>query len=256
MQNLTIVKVGGAVLEDIASFEDFLKRFNAITRYKILVHGGGRTATQIAARLGIKTKIVDGRRITDREMLQVVTMVYGGLINKNTVAFLQSIECNALGITGADLNLIKAVQRPVGDIDYGLVGDVSYVNTKVLELLLREGFVPVIAPLTHDGKGNLLNTNADTIAASLATAMSMQFNVRLVYSFEKEGVLADTSDSKSVIPLLNRELYSKYRHEGIINAGMLPKLDNSFKALEAGVKEVIITSSKAMNLNHGTRLTL
>jgi len=256
MQNLTVVKIGGAVLEDTASLKDFLLRFDAITGNKILVHGGGRTATQLADRLGIKTQIVDGRRITDKDMLEVVIMVYGGLINKNTVAFLQSIGCNALGITGADLNIIRAVQRPVGDIDYGLVGDISEINIKVLQLLLSEGFIPVIAPLTHDGLGNLLNTNADTIAASIASAMSELFNVLLVYSFEKEGVLLDISDRQSVIPLMNRELYSKFRNENIIHSGMLPKLDNSFKALEDGVKGVIITSSNALDLTKGTRLTL
>lgn len=186
MQGLIIVKVGGAVLEDADSFKTFLIHFNSLIGLKILVHGGGRSATHMATQLGIKTQIVDGRRITNKDMLKVATMVYGGLINKNTVAFLQSIGCNALGITGADLNTIRAERRPVRDIDYGLVGDISYVNADIFKLLLLQGFVPVIAPLAHDGIGNLLNTNADTIAASVATALSKQFDVSLVYSFEKK----------------------------------------------------------------------
>jgi acetylglutamate kinase len=254
MEKLTIVKVGGAVLEDPASFAEFLHRFHSIEGYKILVHGGGRTATQIAGQLGIETKMADGRRITDHDMLEVVTMVYGGLINKNCVVFLQSIGCNALGITGADLNIIRAEKRKVIDIDYGLVGDITDVNSETLQGMIQQNTVPVIAPLTHDGKGNLLNTNADTIAASIATAMSEKFTISLVYCFEKDGVLADAENDQSVIPLLNRKLYITYKNEGIIHSGMIPKLENSFSALESGVKEILITSPKMLGTTHGTKL--
>ncbi|MDO8752460.1 MAG: acetylglutamate kinase, partial [Anaerolineales bacterium] len=217
MKKLTIVKLGGAVLEDPASFSDFMRRFHSIEGHKILVHGGGRTATQIAGRLGIETKMADGRRITDRAMLEVVTMVYGGLINKNCVAFLQSKGCNALGITGADMDIIRAEKRLVTDIDFGWVGDITRVNGETLQKILLQDIVPVIAPLTHDGAGNLLNTNADTIASAIASALSASFKVSLIYCFEKDGVLSDPNDNNSVIPLLNRELYENYKSENIIH---------------------------------------
>ncbi len=256
MENLTIVKVGGAVLEDEKSFRVFLNRFHSLTGAKILVHGGGRTATLMAGKLGIENRMVEGRRVTGNEMMEVVTMVYGGLISKKAVAFLQGLDCNALGLCGADLNIILATRRSVGQTDYGLVGDVERVNTDILQLLLRQKTVPVIAPLTHDGKGQLLNTNADTIAASLASALSGLFRVSLLYCLEQNGVLMDFSDQDSVIPLINRELFDRLREEKIIHSGMLPKLENGFLALESGVQEVIITNAENPELTKGTKLIL
>lgn len=244
MEKLTIVKVGGKIVEEEASLKKLLADFNNISGNKILVHGGGRSATAMAERLGIETKMVDGRRITDKEMLDVVTMVYGGLVNKNIVAGLQGFGCNAVGFTGADMDLIRAVKRPVKEIDYGFVGDVIDVNTKELRVLLSQGVSLVIAPLTHNGKGLLLNTNADTIASELAMALSVHFKVFLVFCFEKDGVLANPDDDSSVIYDLNPEIYAEYKTDGIIGAGMIPKLDNAFKALHNGVFEVIITNAK------------
>lgn len=255
MEKLTIVKVGGKIVEEDESLQNLLTDFSRISGNKILVHGGGRSATTIAAKLGIETKMVEGRRITDKAMLEVVTMVYGGLVNKNVVAGLQAKGCNAVGFCGADLDLIRAVKRPVKDIDYGYVGDVVDVNTRELCTLLDQGVTPVIAPLTHDGKGNLLNTNADTIASELAVGLSEQFRVRLIYCFEKDGVLSNPDDDTSVIYELNSELYKQYKVDGTIGAGMIPKLDNSFKALHNGVAEVLITN--AANLTkHAARGTV
>lgn len=244
MDKLTIVKVGGKIVEEEASLKKLLSDFKNISGHKILVHGGGRSATAMAERLGIETKMVDGRRITDKEMLDVVTMVYGGLVNKNIVAGLQGLGCNAVGFTGADMDIIRAIKRPVKDIDYGYVGDVIDVNTKELAIMMEQGVSPVMAPLTHDGHGMLLNTNADTIASELATALSAHYKVVLIYCFEKDGVLSNPEDDSSVIYELNPELYSQYKADGTIGAGMLPKLDNAFKALHNGVFEVLITNAK------------
>ena len=254
MNLLSVVKVGGKVVEDPESMKDFLAQFNKISSHKILVHGGGRTATKIAAKLGIESKLVEGRRITDVNMLEVITMVYGGLINKQVVAALQALGSNAIGLTGADLNLVSANKRPVKEIDYGFVGDVEDVNSRELRLLIDENVVPVIAPVTHDGNGNLLNTNADTIASEIAIELSGYFNVRLIYCFEKKGVLVDAKDDNSLIYELETELYEKYKHAEIINAGMIPKLDNGFRAKRNGVKEVIITNAKSLSSGQGTRL--
>ena len=254
MDRLTIIKVGGKVVEEPESLKALLDQFDKISGNKILVHGGGRTATEIAGKLGIETKMVDGRRITDAETLDVVTMVYGGLVNKRIVAQLQAKNCNAVGLTGADLDLIRAKKRPVKDIDYGFVGDVEEVNTKELCLLINENIVPVIAPLTHDGKGNLLNTNADTIASEIATELANNFSVYLFYCFEKRGVLIDPDDESSVIYDLDTSLFNKYKDEGIISAGMIPKLDNGFRAKRKGVKEVLITNSENIATGRGTRL--
>lgn len=256
MEKLFVVKVGGAVLEDAKTLNEFLQRFAELTENKILIHGGGRSATQLSTRLGIETKMVEGRRITDEDTISVVTMVYGGLINKKTVAILQSKGCNALGLTGADMNLITAVKRPVKNIDYGFVGDVIKVDNNAFNLLVKSGFVPVIAPLTHDNKGQLLNTNADTMASSIAIAMVNQFDVSLVYCFEKAGVLSDPENECSVIPELNRDDYHQYLTSGVIHSGMIPKLDNSFMALELGVKNVIITNANSLNTKKGTHLSL
>jgi acetylglutamate kinase len=250
---LTLVKVGGKIVEE-SSLNQLLNDFSAIQGYKILVHGGGRIATKLAAQLGIKTQMVDGRRITDVETLKVATMVYAGLVNKNMVAGLQAYGVNALGLTGADMDTIRSVKRPVKEIDYGLVGDISKVNVSLLVPLIRENIVPVIAPLTHDGKGNLLNTNADTIAGETAKALSAFFDVTLIYCFEKKGVLRDEKNDNSVISQITRTEFEQYVAQGIIQGGMIPKLQNSFEAIEAGVSQVMITSASAINGKGGTRI--
>lgn len=254
MDRLTIIKVGGKVVEDEKSLNTLLDQFNKISGHKLLVHGGGTTATEIAHKLGIKTKMVEGRRITDQDTLDVVTMVYGGLVNKRVVAGLQARNCNALGLTGADLGLIKAKKREVKDIDYGFVGDVEDVNSRELRLLIEENVIPVIAPLTHDGKGQLLNTNADTIAAEIAAELASYYSVFLFYCFEKKGVLLDQNDDSTLIHELDNTMLQKYKDEGIINVGMIPKLDNGFRAKRKGVKEVLITNTDNIATGRGTRL--
>lgn len=252
MEKLTIIKVGGKIVEEEATLNKLLDDFSAIEGYKILVHGGGRSATKIASRLGIESKMVNGRRITDAETLKVVTMVYGGLVNKNIVAGLQARGVNALGLTGADMDVIRSVKRPVRDVDYGFVGDVEKVNASFLAYLINKGVVPVMAPLTHDGKGNMLNTNADTIAGETAKAMASLFDVTLVYCFEKKGVLRDENDDDSVIPQITRAEFDAYVADGTIQGGMIPKLENSFSAINAGVSQVVITLASAINEDAGT----
>ena len=237
---VTVVKIGGNVIDDQDKLARFLKDFSELKGNKILVHGGGKIATQIAAKLGVETRMVEGRRITDEPMREVVTMVYGGGVNKKIVADLQSLGCNAMGLTGADGALIRAVKRPVKTIDYGLVGDVASVNWLLLLRLLELNLVPVIAPLTFDPDYGILNTNADTQASALATSLSDRCLVNLVYCFEKKGVLLDVNDDDSVIPVLGPDLYQQYKEEGKIFEGMIPKLDNAFEALYKGVKKVII----------------
>lgn len=254
MDRLTIIKVGGKVVEDANTLNLLLDQFHKISGYKILVHGGGNTATEIAGKLGIETKMVDGRRITDAAMLDVATMVYGGLVNKKVVAGLQARNCNALGLTGADLGLVRAKKRPVQDIDFGFVGDVEEVNSRELRLLLNETVVPVVAPLTHDGKGQLLNTNADTIASEIATELSAYYNVFLFFCFEKKGVLLDQNDETSMIFELDQVLFEHYKKEGIISAGMIPKLENAFRSKRKGVKEVLITNAQNIATGRGTRI--
>lgn len=254
MDRLTIIKVGGKVVEDTHQLNLLLDQFNRFSGNKILVHGGGNTATEIAGKLGIETEMIDGRRITSKSMLDVVTMVYGGLVNKKIVAGLQARGCNAIGLTGADLNLISAVKRPVGDIDYGFVGDVNDVNSRELRLVLNENVVPVVAPLTHDGKGNLLNTNADTIAAELAIELSSYYSTFLFYCFDKPGVLLDAGDDSSIIYELQAEQFNDYKQKGIISTGMLPKLENGFRAKRNGVKEALITNTENLSSGRGTRL--
>ncbi|SFD70309.1 acetylglutamate kinase [Thermophagus xiamenensis] len=252
---LTIVKVGGKILESDEALKNFLDDFCVLPNPKLLVHGGGRSATQLAKRLGIETKMVDGRRITDSHMLEVVTMVYGGLVNKKVVAALQAKGINSLGLTGADLNLVRAHKRIVKDVDYGFVGDVDEVNVELLASLIARGIVPVVAPLTHDGKGQMLNTNADTIASNLAGGLANNYSVRLVYCFEKPGVLIQPDDDSSVIPFLNQQLFQMYCREGIIAEGMIPKLENGFNALSMGVNEVVITNIEGLTIpDSGTRL--
>lgn len=251
---LTVIKVGGAVVEDPQQLAQLLKNFAEIEGPKVLVHGGGRRATKVAERLGIETKMVNGRRITDKDMLEVVTMVYGGLVNKNVVAGLQALGVNAIGLTGADGNVLKAHKRPVADVDYGFVGDVDKGNLDTLSILLRAGIIPVMAPLTHDGEGNLLNTNADTIAAETAKTLARTYDVTLIYAFEKPGVLSNPDDDNSVIPLITSTSYKKLQEEGIVSGGMLPKIDNAYNAIKAGVKEVIITKADAIDGAHGTKI--
>ena len=252
MNLLTIIKVGGKIVEEPESLKKLLKDFSSIAGYKILVHGGGRLATQIAEQLGIENQMVDGRRITDEKTLKVVTMVYAGLVNKNIVAQLQALGVDAVGLTGADMDLIVSVKRPVKEIDYGMVGDVKEVNAQALTNLLNQNFVPVLASITHDGAGLLLNTNADTIAGEVAKALAFNFNVRLVFCFEKRGVLLDEEDENSVISSINREEFEQYKENGVVKGGMIPKLENAFKAISAGVKEVIITRASDINTGRGT----
>ncbi len=254
-QTLTIVKVGGKIVETPRSLETLLNQFCQLEGHKILVHGGGRTATDIAARLGIETTMIEGRRVTDEEMLRVVTMVYGGLVNKNIVAKLQAKDVNALGLTGADMNVIQSHRRPLKNgIDYGFVGDVDCVDAERLSLLLNAGITPVMAPLTHDKKGSMLNTNADTIAAETAKALAGKFEVTLVYCFEHAGVLTDPEDETSVIPLITRESFGNLKAQGIVSGGMLPKIENSLAAVEAGVRRVVITRADNISENKGTSI--
>lgn len=252
---LTIVKVGGKIVEEPETLSALLRDFSAIAGFKLLVHGGGRSATRMAADLGIATKMVDGRRITDDAMLRVVTMVYGGLVNKGIVAGLQAEGVDALGMTGADMDIILSEKRPVKTVDYGWVGDVKRVNGEALAALVRSGVVPVIAPLTHDGNGHLLNTNADTMAGETAKGLAAYFDVHLVFCFEKPGVLRDENDDTSVVPVITRRVYAELRESGVVTGGMLPKLDNAFDSLDSGVSEVIITKASSLgNLAEGTHV--
>lgn len=249
---LTIVKVGGAIVEDAEQLQQLLSHFCAIEGKKILVHGGGRRATQVAARLGIESQMVNGRRITDSDMLEVVTMVYGGLVNKTIVAQLQARGVNAIGLTGADMDVIHSHRRPVKDVDYGFVGDVERVNADRLQALLDAGATPVLAPLTHDGAGTMLNTNADTIASVAAQALAAYYDVTLIYSFEKPGVLRDPDDDTSVITHITRTDFDHYVADGTISGGMIPKIENALGAVSAGVRRVIITQATAIDGLHGT----
>lgn len=254
-EKLTLIKVGGKIVEEEATLQALLSDFAAIEGRKVLVHGGGRSATKLATRLGIESQMVNGRRITDAETLEIVTMVYGGLVNKNIVAHLQACGVNALGLTGADMDVIRSVKRPVKDVDYGFVGDVERVDATLLGDLIAKGVVPVMAPLTHDGCGNMLNTNADTIAGETAKALAQLFDVTLVYCFEKRGVLRDENDDDSVIPQITRADFEQLVADGVVQGGMIPKLENAFEALRAGVSQVIITQASAINTpGEGTRI--
>ncbi len=255
--HLTLIKVGGKIVEEPESLKKLLADFSSIPGHKVLVHGGGRSATALAAQLGIESKMVNGRRVTDEEMLKVVTMVYGGLVNKKIVAGLQALDVNALGLTGADLNYMRSEKRQVAEVDYGFVGDVKEVDADMLANLISKGVVPVLAPLTHDKKGNLLNTNADTIAGEAAKALARYFDVTLMYCFEKKGVLANENDDDSVIEYINPATFEKLVAEGVIAGGMIPKLENSFEALKAGVKQVVITRADLIKDNNsGTTIKL
>lgn len=254
-EKLTVVKVGGAVVEDEAQLTQLLKDFSAIEGKKVLIHGGGRRATQVAASLGIESKMVGGRRITDADMLSVVTMVYGGLVNKNLVARLQANSVNALGLTGADVDVIRSHKRPIKDgVDFGFVGDVDRADGQMLSHLIQAGITPVMAPLTHDGQGHILNTNADTIASETAKALAPYYDVTLIYSFEKKGVLRNPDDDNSVIPTITRVDFEQYKADGTINGGMLPKIENALSAVDAGVSKVIITLATAIDGESGTKI--
>ena len=257
MQQLTVVKVGGAVVEDAAQLDLLLRGFSSIEGAKILVHGGGRRATKVAAALGIESRMVDGRRITDAQMLEVVTMVYGGLVNKNIVAQLQALGIDAIGLTGADMDAVRSHRRPLRDgVDFGFVGDVERVDAGRLKLLIDAGLTPVLAPLTHDARGSMLNTNADTIASETARAMARLFDVTLVYCFEKPGVLANPDDDASVITSITRADFRRLAADGTISGGMLPKIENALAAVEAGVGRVVITKADCLGSGDcGTTIT-
>lgn len=252
MKKLTVIKVGGKIVEEENTLASLLTDFSSIEGYKVLIHGGGRSATHIATLLGIESKMVEGRRITDAETLKVVTMVYGGLVNKNIVAGLQKLGINALGLTGADMAVIKSDKRPVKDVDYGFVGDVKSVDGKLLANLIEQGIVPIMAPLSFSTEYGLLNTNADTIAAETAKALSQFFDVILTYCFEKKGVLMDENDDESVIRTITPDLFLEYKNDNIIQGGMIPKLENAFDALKAGVSKVVITKASELGKESGT----
>ena len=255
-ENITVIKVGGKIVEEQESLNNLLDRFAAIKGNKVLIHGGGRSATRIAAQLGIESQMVDGRRITDAETLKVVTMVYGGLVNKNIVACLQARGINALGLTGADCNIIKAHKRPVDKVDWGFVGDVERADGNMLSKLIAQGITPIMAPLTHDGAGNMLNTNADTIAAETAKALAPYFDVTLTYCFEYPGVMRNPDDESSIIPLIDSNSYKQLIADGTVSGGMIPKIDNAFNALQGGVSKVIITRADAIDGTSGTHIVV
>ncbi len=256
MEKLLVVKVGGKVVENASSLQAMLDRFAAHEGRKVLVHGGGVMATRVAHAMGVDTTMVEGRRITGDKMIDVVTMVYGGLVNKRIVAMLQSMGLNAVGLCGADMNVMLSTKRPVQNgIDYGWVGDVKRVDDRALSTLVEDGVVPVLAPLTHDGKGHILNTNADTIAAEAAKGLASRYDVTLVYCFEKNGVLLNPDDDDSVISSLSFHQFQEMKTAGIISEGMIPKLSNAFKALQSGAREVVVTSVAHLDdLSQGTHL--
>ena len=246
MEKLYIIKIGGNIIDDEIKLFSFLKVFAAVEGKKILVHGGGKLATKMAGQLGIEQQMIDGRRITDAETLKIVTMVYAGYINKNIVAQLQANHCNAIGLSGADGNMIKAHKRNHDTIDYGFVGDIDTVNVDLLQNLLDNNMSVVAAPITYDAGGSLLNTNADTIAQEIARAMSGLYEVTLIYSFEKNGVLLDVNDDDSVIPHINNSYYTELKKKQLVFAGMIPKLDNAFAAVANGLHKVIIGKAEEL----------
>ena len=257
---IQVIKIGGGILENETSREMFLRQFAAVEGPKVLVHGGGRLATTMAERLGVKTQMIDGRRVTDKETLDIVTMVYGGLVNKQVVTLLHTIGVNAIGLTGADGGWMRSAKRPIKNgIDYGYVGDVKEVNGEHLRMLIENGLTPVIAPITYSEEGLLLNTNADTVASQTAIAMAEAMrregdetkgNVQLTFCFEKAGVLSNPEDESSLIPRITPESYTQLKADGIVSGGMIPKIDNAFAAIEHGVQSVRITH--ASNLQGGT----
>jgi acetylglutamate kinase len=258
MEKLSIVKIGGNIIEDETSLNAFLKLFSNLEGKKILVHGGGKRATSIASKLGIESQMVNGRRVTDTETLEVITMVYGGLVNKNIVAKLQALNVNALGLTGADVNSISSEKRPVKEVDFGFVGDVKKVAHKSIDKLIKANFTPVFCAITHDGKGQLLNTNADTITSQVAVGMSKLYETSIYYCFELNGVLKDINDKNSVVKHIDSHLYKELLEKGIIADGMLPKLENCFDALKNGVNNINMgnTSMLTKANDNFTKITL
>lgn len=258
MEKLSIIKIGGNIIEDETSLDAFLKLFSTVAGKKILVHGGGKRATHIASKLGIESKMVNGRRITDAETLEVITMVYGGLVNKNVVAKLQALNIDAIGLTGADINSITSEKRPVKDVDFGFVGDVQKIAHHSIDKLIKADFTPIFCAITHDGNGQLLNTNADTIASTIAVGMSKIYETSIYYCFELNGVLRDFNDKNSVVKLINSTTYQQLLDDKIITDGMIPKLDNCFDALHNGVSKVHIgnTSMLTKENDNFTTITL
>jgi acetylglutamate kinase len=255
---VNIIKIGGNIIDNDVALTQFLRDFTSLEGLKLLVHGGGKLATQMAEQLSIPTQMHEGRRITDAETLKIVTMVYAGYINKTIVAKLQSLNCNAIGLSGADANIIPAVRRSPVPVDFGFVGDIrsEQINHTFLNLVLQQNICPVCCAITHDKQGHLLNSNADTIASSLAVAMSSTFDTKLMFCFEKDGVLSDPNDETSVISEITRSKYAELKTAGVITAGMLPKIDNAFKAIDAGVKKVIIKHAKNLLNTTGTEISL
>jgi len=242
---LQIFKIGGKVVENDEQLSNFLQAFSQLKAKKILVHGGGRSVTEMSIKLGIEVKMIDGRRITDENTLEVVKMMLAGVANKNVVSKLQGFDCNAIGLTGADGNTILANKRPLKNgVDYGFVGDVKQVDHQMIQVLINAGLVPVFAAMTHDGHGQLFNTNADTVASTIAVGMSTDFDVELNYCFELNGVMRDIKDPSSIIPIIDGANYTSLKKEKVINAGMIPKIDNAFDALNSGVGAVRIMNSK------------
>ena len=258
MEKLSIIKIGGNIIEDDTSLNTFLKLFANLEGKKILVHGGGKKATHIASKLGIESKMINGRRITDAETLEVITMVYGGLVNKNIVAKLQSLNIDAIGLTGADINSIKSEKRPIKEVDFGFVGDVKKVASDSINKLIKADFTPVFCAITHNGNGQLLNTNADTITSTIAVGMSKIYETSIYYCFELNGVLKDFNDKNSVVKLINSKTYKKLLADKIITDGMIPKIDNCFDALNNGVSRVNIgnTSMLTKENDNFTTITL
>jgi acetylglutamate kinase len=255
---LTLVKIGGNIINDEASLSQVLQHFSKLEGRKLLVHGGGKAATELAERLDLPQTLIEGRRVTDEGSLRIAVMVYGGLINKSIVAALQARRVNAIGLSGSDLDLIRATKRAPEPIDYGWVGDITAINAQALTSLLNADITPVIAPITHDGEGQLLNTNADTIAHALSHALSNEFEVTLVYSFERNGVEINASEKSEVIRALTHSEYMRLKSSGTITGGMIPKLENAFRAMDSGVKEVVIGNARhlpsLLNGSSGTRI--
>lgn len=256
MKELTVIKIGGKIVDNPIELEQFLKEFSKIPDPKVLVHGGGALTTEISGKMGIDIKMHEGRRITDKQTLKLVTMLYAGLINKDIVANLQKLGCNAIGLSGADGNSIPAVKRSPVPVDFGYVGDVdpARINTGFLRVLLSRGMCPVFCALTHDGNGSLLNTNADTMASALAISLSREYVTKLIYCFEKNGVLSDPQDEDSVIPLLTNKSFLELKSDGRITAGMIPKLQNAFEAIKNGISEVHIKHAQNLKNQKGTIL--
>ena len=256
METIKIVKIGGHIIDDKNELTVFLKQFSQLEGPKILVHGGGKLATRMAEQMGVEVQMTNGRRITNKDTLEIITMVYAGKINKAIVSQLQGLTCNAIGLTGADANSIRSVKRPVKAVDFGYVGDVVQVDNVFLELLLKQSITPVFCAITHDNQGQLLNTNADTIASELAIALSKTYATQLYYCFEKSGVLHSIEDDKSVIPTINSNTYNQLKADGIIADGMLPKLNNCFHALNQGVQKIGIGKTEMIFNENSTYTTI